>query len=172
MSKTPAAPQWLTAEERRAWLAYIDFSTLLADHINRQLRRDSGITHADYALLSRLSAVPDGALCMTELAESLKITRSRLTHAVTRLQQAGYVGRREDPTNRRNQYATLTDRGRSLLEQAAPGHVAAVRRAVFDVLTPDQVHALAGIGSAIKGALQDADSTAADPAEALPWRRR
>ncbi|MGW1025228.1 MarR family winged helix-turn-helix transcriptional regulator [Streptomyces sp. NPDC002577] len=165
------SPRWLDSEERRAWLAYIDFSTLLADHLNRQLRRDAGVTHADYSLLAYLSAAPDNTLTMSELAEHLKITRSRLTHAVNRLQQAGYVDRREDPGNRRNQLAILTAQGQQLLDRAAPGHVEAVRRAVFDVLTPEQVRQFAEIGEAISAALQGADGAGGDR-EVLPWRRR
>ncbi|MFF5010230.1 MarR family winged helix-turn-helix transcriptional regulator [Streptomyces phaeochromogenes] len=161
----------MDVEERRAWLAYIDFSTLLADHLNRQLRRDAGVTHADYTLLTHLSSVPQGALTMSELAERLKITRSRLTHAVTRLQQVGYVDRCDDPANRRNQLAALTAQGRRLLERAAPGHVEAVRRAVFDALTPEQVRQFAEIGEAINASLQREDD-ARDDQEVLPWRRR
>ncbi|OQR62085.1 MarR family transcriptional regulator [Streptomyces maremycinicus] len=164
-------PRWLNADERRAWLAYIDFSTLLADHLNRQLRRDAGMTHADYSLLAYLSAAPEGTLGMSELAQRLKITRSRLTHAVNRLREAGLVDRREDPADGRGQLAFLTDRGRTLLEEVAPGHVEAVRRAVFDALTPEQVRQLADIGEAIREALVRAESTEADSAT-LPWRRR
>ncbi|WP_329253502.1 MarR family winged helix-turn-helix transcriptional regulator [Streptomyces canus] len=167
----PTTPRWLDPEERRAWLAYIDFSTLLSDQLNRQLRREAGVTHADYTLLAHLSSVPDQTLTMTELAERLRITRSRLTHAVTRLQQSGYVDRRDDPVNRRNQLALLTPQGRELLERAAPGHVEAVRRAVFDALTPEQVRQFAEIGEAINSALQGADATE-DDQEPLPWRRR
>ncbi|MER6357543.1 MarR family transcriptional regulator [Streptomyces sp. NPDC001634] len=163
-------PRWLNPEERRAWLAYVEFSTHLSDHLNRQLRRDAGMTHADYTLLAHLSSVPDHTLTMSELAERLRITRSRLTHAVTRLQEAGYVDRREDPGNRRNQLAVLTPQGLDLLERAAPGHVEAVRRAVFDALTPEQVSQFAAIGEAINGALHRMD--AGDDQEALPWRRR
>ncbi|MGW1783367.1 MarR family winged helix-turn-helix transcriptional regulator [Streptomyces sp. NPDC002143] len=164
-------PRWLNAEERRAWLAYVDFSTLLADHLNRQLRRDAGMTHADYSLLAYLSLEPDGTLGMSELAQRLKITRSRLTHAVNRLREVGFVDRREDPTDGRGQLAYLTDAGKTLLEEIAPGHVEAVRRAVFDVLTPEQVRQFAEIGEAISDALHRAESTEADPA-VLPWRRR
>ncbi|MGW3649653.1 MarR family winged helix-turn-helix transcriptional regulator [Streptomyces sp. NPDC000878] len=167
----PTTPQWLDAEEQRAWLAYVDFSTHLTDHLNRQLRRDAGLTHADYSLLAHLASVPDRALTMSELAERLRITRSRLTHAVTRLQQAGHVDRRDDPANRRNQLAVLTELGQELLERAAPGHVDAVRRAVFDALTPEQVRRFAEIGEAINAALRRVDA-AEDDQEALPWRRR
>ncbi|MCR3725056.1 MULTISPECIES: MarR family winged helix-turn-helix transcriptional regulator [Streptomyces] len=165
------SPRWLDSEEQRAWLAYIDFSTLLADHLNRQLRRDAGMTHADYSLLAHLSTAPGRTLTMSELAERLKVTRSRLTHAVTRLQEAGYVVRQEDPGNRRNQLAALTPQGLELLERAAPGHVEAVRRAVFDALTREQVGQLAEIGEAINVALQRMDE-GGDDQEPLPWRRR
>jgi len=164
-------PRWLDAEERRAWLAYVEFSTLLSDHLSRQLRRDAGMTHADYILLAHLSSVPRGTLTMSELAERLKITRSRLTHAATRLQEAGYLDRYEDPANRRSQLAELTAQGREFLERAAPGHVEAVRRAVFDVLTPEQVRQFAEIGEAINAALHR-EQDAGDEQEALPWRRR
>ncbi|QJS99779.1 winged helix-turn-helix transcriptional regulator [Streptomyces asoensis] len=164
-------PRWLNADEQRAWLAYIDFSTLLADHLNRQLRRDAGMTHADYSVLASLSAAPESTLGMSELAQRLKITRSRLTHAVNRLREVGLVDRREDPADGRGQLAFLTDQGRSLLEEIAPGHVEAVRRAVFDALTPEQVRQFADIGEAISEALVRAENTEADPA-GLPWRRR
>ncbi|WP_329213773.1 MarR family transcriptional regulator [Streptomyces sp. NBC_01485] len=164
-------PRWLNSDERRAWLAYVDFSVLLADHLNRQLRRDAGMTHADYSLLAYLSLEPDGTLSMSELAERLKITRSRLTHAVNRLREVGLVDRREDPADGRGQLAFLTCEGKALLEEVAPGHVEAVRRAVFDALTPEQVHQFAEIGEAISEALHRAEDTASDPAM-LPWRRR
>ncbi|MEV7886884.1 MarR family winged helix-turn-helix transcriptional regulator [Streptomyces sp. NPDC002817] len=164
-------PRWLNAEERRAWLAYIDFSTLLNDHLNRQLRRDAGMTHADYSLLAHLSSAPDHALGMSELAQRLKITRSRLTHAVNRLREAGLVDRREDPADGRGQLAVLTDKGQALLEEIAPGHVEAVRRAVFDALAPEQVRQLAEIGEAVSDALHRAEAAETDPT-VLPWRRR
>ncbi|MES5820245.1 MarR family winged helix-turn-helix transcriptional regulator [Streptomyces sp. RG80] len=164
-------PRWLNAEEQRAWLAYIDFSTLLNDYLNRQLRRDAGMTHADYSLLAHLSSAPDHSLGMSELAQRLKITRSRLTHAVSRLREAGLVNRREDPADGRGQLAVLTEEGRGMLSAVAPGHVEAVRRAVFDVLTPDQVHQLAQIGEAVSDALHQAEAAETDPA-VLPWRRR
>jgi DNA-binding MarR family transcriptional regulator len=90
---------------------------------------------------------------------------------VPRLQQAGYVDRCDDPADRRNQLAVLTAQGSRLLEGAAPGHVEAVRRAVFDALTPQQVRQFAEIGEAINAALQRVDA-AQDDQEVLPWRRR
>ena len=164
-------PRWLDAEERRAWLAYVDFSTLLADHLYRQLRRDAGITHADYSLLSHLSSASDDTLGMSELARRLRITRSRLSHAVNRLRDAGLVERREDPVDGRVQLAVLTGQGRALLERAAPGHVEAVRRAVFDALSREQVRQLAEIGETLTATLLKVEAGETDP-DVLPWQRR
>ena len=161
-----STPRWLNAEERRAWIAYVASSTLLEDYLDRQLRRDVGITHPDYSLLSRLSNAPEQAMGMSELAEQMKITRSRLTHAVTRLESAGYVERREHPTDRRGQITALTSVGRELLERAAPDHVEAVRHAIFDALTPDQVRQWGEISESIYTAIEGASP---DP---LPWLRR
>ena len=161
-----STPRWLNAEERRAWIAYVASSTLLEDYLDRQLRRDVGITHPDYALLSQLSIAPEQAMGMSELAEQMKITRSRLTHAVTRLENAGYVERREHPTDRRGQITALTPTGRELLERAAPDHVEAVRHAIFDALTPDQVRQWGEISESIYTAIEGAST---DP---LPWLRR
>ncbi|MDX2693586.1 MarR family transcriptional regulator [Streptomyces ipomoeae] len=163
--------RWLTPQEMRAWINFIDCSTLLSDYLDQQLRRDAGMTHADYELLARLSSVPDRTLGMSALAEQLKFTRSRLTRAVIRLEDSGYVRRRDDPADRRGQLAELTDRGMELLTGAAPGHAAAVRRAVFDTLSPEQVEQLATITAAVVTSLKQADEEDAYPA-ALPWHRR
>jgi DNA-binding MarR family transcriptional regulator len=166
-----AETRWLDADEMRAWLAYVGATTLLDDFLDQQLRRDAGITHADYFLLAYLSSLPDRALGLTQLAEALRFTRSRLTRAICRLEQAGYVERRGHPTDGRSQFAVLTDHGFALLTRAAPGHVAAVRRAVFDALTPDQVRHVAEINEAILHQLTCLDPPTAYPAD-LPWRRR
>jgi DNA-binding MarR family transcriptional regulator len=163
--------RWLTSEEMRAWIAYLDCSTLLNDYLDQQLRRAAGLTHADYHLLVRLSEAPDRTLAMSPLAEQLKFTRSRLTRAVIRLEDAGYVQRRGDLADRRGQLAQLTEKGVELMEHIAPGHVAAVRRAVFDSLTPEQVAQLATISETITASLTRADEEAAYPS-ALPWQRR
>lgn len=66
--------------------------------------------------------------------------------------------------------AALTDRGADLLARVAPGHIEAVRRAVFDTLTQQQVRQLAEIGEAITHAIQQTQPDSTYPT--LPWRRR
>ncbi|MFD9909597.1 MarR family winged helix-turn-helix transcriptional regulator, partial [Streptomyces sp. NPDC059063] len=136
--KSAAAPRWLDDEEQRTWLAYVHASTLIEDYLDRQLQRDAGMPHVYYGLLVQLSAAPRRRLRMTELARGSKITRSRLSHAIARLEKSGWVRREDCPTDKRGQFAILTDEGFEVLRQTAPGHVAAVRQAIFDRLSPEQ----------------------------------
>ncbi|MFF0136732.1 MarR family winged helix-turn-helix transcriptional regulator [Streptomyces sp. NPDC005227] len=162
--------RWLSPAEQRAWRSYISASSLLEDTIDRGLQAEAGMPHLYYSILARLSEAPERRLRMTELAETLKITRSRLTYAVTRLEKDGTVHREGCPTDRRGHVAVLTDEGMDLVERTAPGHVATVRAAVFDRLTAEQVGQLEEICGAITRAIQDEDSAARG--EDLPWRRR
>ena len=159
-------PRWLTDEEQRVWRAYLHATTLLEDHLDRQLQRDAGMPHIYYGLLVQLSQAPRRRKRMTELAIDAKITRSRLSHAVARLEKNGWVRREDCPSDKRGQNAVLTDDGFAVLERAAPDHVEAVRQAMFDRLTPEQVKQLGEIMRVMAEGLQPHD-TGAD----LPWLR-
>ncbi|MFJ4321519.1 MarR family winged helix-turn-helix transcriptional regulator [Streptomyces tricolor] len=162
--------RWLTPEEQRAWRAYIAASRLLEDAIDRQLQQEGGMPHLFYSVLANLSDAPDRRLRMTDLAETLKITRSRLTYAVTRLERDGLVRRENSSRDKRSSLAVLTDAGMAVLERTAPGHVETVRASLFDRLTAEQVGQLEEICTGITRGLQgeDAESGADD----VPWRRR
>ncbi|SHL95416.1 MarR family winged helix-turn-helix transcriptional regulator [Actinacidiphila paucisporea] len=159
------AMTWLTEEEQTTWRAFLHATTLLEDHLDRQLQRDAGMPHMYYALLSTLSEAPGRKMRMTELAEQAKITRSRLSHAVSRLEGNGWVRRENCPTDRRGQVCVLTDAGHTELVRIAPGHVAAVRAAIFDRLTAEQSRRLGEISRLVAEGLHQPDG--AD----VPWLR-
>ena len=131
-----ADTRWLDDEEQRTWRAFLTAQRLLFDRLERQLQRDAGLPHAYYEILVRLSEAPDRTLRMSQLAESSLSSRSRLSHAVARLEAAGWVRRSACAEDRRGAFAELTAEGMAKLEEAAPGHVEAVRADLFDVLTP------------------------------------
>ncbi|WP_210576541.1 MarR family winged helix-turn-helix transcriptional regulator [Streptomyces sp. GESEQ-4] len=164
----PAAeePRWLTADEQRTWRFYLHATTLLEDHLDRQLQRDAGMPHIYYGLLVALAESPDRRLRMTELAMNAKITRSRLSHAIARLEKNGWVRREDCPSDKRGQFAVLTDEGAEVLRRTAPGHVEAVRQALFDRLTPEQQKSLGEIMQIIAEGLQPSEAGAD-----LPWLR-
>lgn len=143
------ATRWLNEEQQRAWRAFLQVARGVFDEIDRQLQRDSGIPHSYYEVLVRLSEAPDRTLRMSELAERCLSSRSRLSHAVARLEDAGWIRRAGCPTDRRGTHATLTDEGFAALAAAAPGHAETVRRLLFDPLTPEQVRQLRDICEAV-----------------------
>ncbi|MEV4267709.1 MarR family transcriptional regulator [Kribbella sp. NPDC049584] len=114
----------------------------MSSRIEQQLQRDAGIPHTYYEILVRLSEAPGNRLRMSELAVATQGSRSRLSHAVNRLEQNGWVKREGVEADRRGQVAILTELGRQKLVDTAPGHVEEVRKSIFDALTPEQVEHL------------------------------
>jgi DNA-binding MarR family transcriptional regulator len=142
--------RWLDADEQRVWRSFLEASRVLFDALDRQLQADAGMPHAYYEILVRLSETPDRTMRMSELADSLSSSRSRLSHAVARLEERGWVRRQADPADRRGQWAFLTEDGFAALAAAAAGHVSAVRQNLFDALAPDDVAALGRISGAVR----------------------
>ncbi|WP_083460268.1 MarR family winged helix-turn-helix transcriptional regulator [Jiangella muralis] len=140
---------WLSADEQKVWRTYLLANQLLWAALDRQLQRDAGMPHAYYMILAMLSEAPNRELTMSHLARLVGSSPSRLSHAVSRLEQAGWVRRRKHPTDGRTTVASLTDDGFAVLAEAAPGHVGEVRGILFDPLTPEQVDQLGEIVAAI-----------------------
>jgi DNA-binding MarR family transcriptional regulator len=145
-----AGPRWLDDDEQRTWRAFLDTNHLLFEQLDHELQRDAGIPHGYYEILVRLSEAPDRTLRMSQLAERSQSSRSRISHAVARLEEAGWVRRETCPTDRRGALAVLTDAGFAALAAAAPGHVEGVRSHLFDRLTAVQVRQLQAISEAVR----------------------
>ena len=162
-------PQWLSAREQRAWRTFLEATTLLMDVLDRELQAESGMPMSYYEILVRLSEQPDRRLRMSELARTSQSSRSRLSHAVARLEEAGWVTREACPTDRRGAFAVLTDRGFDALAAAAPGHVAGVRRHLLNRLDPEQIEQLRSVSLAVLTPLAQAQpgGLRACPSQAL-----
>lgn len=141
--------RWLSADEQQVWRGFLTATHTLFSAVEGQLQRESGIPHGYYEILVRLSESPGRELRMSQLAEASTSSKSRLSHAVARLEERGWVQRLDCATDRRGQVARLTDAGFAALEAAAPSHVEQVRRVLFDRLTDEQVLQLAAISNAI-----------------------
>jgi len=137
-----ASTRWLTAPQERAWRRYRRMRTLLDLQIARDLNKDSGLSETDYDVLSTLSEKPDGRWRARDLAAQLLWSTSRLAHHVGRMEQRGLVARQPCPGDARGALFSLTEQGRAALDQAAPLHVASVRRHIIDLLTPGEIAAL------------------------------
>lgn len=162
--------RWLTDEQQSAWRALITMSGTLQAVLDRQLQHASGMPHAYYLVLAMLSEAECRSLRMSELAGMLNASASRTSHAVARLEEAGWVRRERHPTDGRGNVAVLTDAGFDVLVAAAPGHVETVRDGVFDPLSPEQVEQLRVIALAITGGLEAVDRPRAAASDARPVR--
>ena len=147
--------RWLDADEQATWRAFLTATRALMDTLDRELQRDAGMPHAYYEILVRLSEAADHSLRMSDLADASGSSRSRLSHAVARLEEWGWVRREDCPTDRRGQLAILTGKGFETLATAAHGHVEGVRTHLFDALTPAQVTQLRHISEAVIDALEE-----------------
>lgn len=143
-------PRWLSADEQRIWRAFTATVKLVFGHFDRQLQRDWGIPLTYYEIFVALSEAPEHKMRMSELANFTRFSRSRLSHAVAKLEHAGWVRRTACPGDKRGSFAELTDSGYQVLVAAAPGHVEQVRTLIFDRLTDEQVSQLGAIAVTIR----------------------
>lgn len=154
---TPDEPHWLTPEQLLEWRSLMGLLMTLPVALDAQLKRDSGLNSFEYHVLVRLADCSGGALGMTDLATRTQGSPSRLSHAVSRLERAGWIERHSGEARCVN--AHLTAAGRRKLAESAPGHVTEVRRLAIDVLSPEQ---LAALGEAARLILAQTDPDLAE----------
>ena len=159
MEDPPEEPRWLNEEERQAWLALASVLLRLPAALDTQLQRDAGMSHFEYQVMAAaLSEHPDHTMRISDIATLTEGSLARVSQAIGRLENRGWVRRTPDPTDGRYTLATLTEDGWAKVVDTAPGHVDAVRGFVFDPLTRAQVRQLTNIGRRIVHAVDpDAD---------------
>src|SRR4051794_33828409 len=148
------AERWLDDDQQRTWRAWLTVSELLPRALDAQLQHDAGISHAAYVVLAMLSESPNRSRRMSDLARRANQSQSRLSHTVARLEERGWVRRQRSAEDGRGNLAVLTDAGWDVVTKVAPGHVDAVREALFDPLTAEQTVAL---GHGVAGGVEPPD---------------
>ncbi|MFY1696793.1 MarR family winged helix-turn-helix transcriptional regulator [Solwaraspora sp. WMMA2101] len=159
----PDEPRWLTDREHEAWMALAKLMFNLPSALDAQLLRDNNLTLFDYFVLGVLSMTPGRTRRLSDLAEQVSSSLSRLSNVVTRLERRGLLRRQPDADNPRYTTAVLTDAGWDLVVAAAPGHVGAVRRYVIDGLTDHQIDVLREIACHVTRNLASGDPPIATP---------
>jgi len=150
--------RWLDDDEHRAWDPFIGLLLKLPNALDAAVRKHTGLTHFEYAVLSSLSEADGRTRTMSALAEFTNSSLSRLSHVVARIEQRGWIRRSTCPTSARVTLATLTDEGMAVVVAAAPQYVEAVRALVIDALDPQQLPHLAGISGRLLANLSGTSS--------------
>uniref|UniRef100_A0AAU3H0S8 MarR family transcriptional regulator n=1 Tax=Streptomyces sp. NBC_01401 TaxID=2903854 RepID=A0AAU3H0S8_9ACTN len=130
-------PAWLSPEELRVWQGLHSVLLLLPMALDRQLQKESELSLLEYYVLAGLSEKASGAARLSDISFLTNAELSRVSHLVTRMEKRGLLRRRPDPEDGRYTNAVLTEEGREHVRRAAPGHVATVRRLIFDGLGDD-----------------------------------
>ena len=147
--KVMAEPDWLNPEEQEIWISFLVATRLLWSQFERDLQCAAELPLTYYEILSMLSELPGRTLSLSHLATLLQLSPSRLSHAVSRLEETGLLCREMSSVDRRRWSATLTENGMAVLQAAAPVHVKSVRAHLLDQLTPLQVEHLGEISRAL-----------------------
>lgn len=139
--ETETATRWLTEAEQCVWRTHLDVGRLLMHQLEKDLH-PFGLTNNDYEILVNLSEAPERRLRMSDLAASTLQSKSRLSHQITRMENAGLVRRESCESDRRGLFAVLTDEGVETMHKVAPHHVASVRKHFIDLLSPEALEEL------------------------------
>jgi DNA-binding MarR family transcriptional regulator len=150
--------RWLNPLEDRAWRGFRTMFRLLEGRLARELAEETGLSMADYTVLSNLVEAEHRAWRITELAEQAQWSQSRLSHQIRRMEERGLVQRDGADNDARGTVVVLTRSGLRAIAEAAPGHFRGVRRHLIDLLTPEQLHALADIADSVIAHIQSLDS--------------
>jgi len=148
-------PLWLDDAEARAWRGYMRMRTLLHAQIVRDLAREADLSGPDYDVLSNVSEAEGRRVRLGDLAARMAWSKSRLSHHITRMERRGLVTREDCSSDGRGAFVVLTDAGLRAIQAAAPGHVASVRRHFIDLLSREQLDALAEISQTVVRRLTD-----------------
>jgi DNA-binding MarR family transcriptional regulator len=152
---------WLPADSERLWRRWLRLNALLPAALHRQLQADADLSLPDFDVLVQLTDSPEGRVRVTDLARALSWEKSRVSHHITRMERRGLVAREECRDDGRGAFVVLTPEGRAAIEQAAPAHVATVRRLVFDALTPHEAEVMAGVVEKVLARLEVGDPAGA-----------
>lgn len=153
--------RWLDKTEERAWRGYRRVFTMLEAQLAAELLGITGLSMADYTVLSNLVEAEGRGWRVTELADHMRWSQSRLSHQIRRMQDRGLVTKHEVLGDARGSTVSLSRQGLKAIADASPVHFAGVREHMIEVLTREQLKALGDITAAIISHLNSATNDSA-----------
>ncbi|GHH38533.1 MarR family winged helix-turn-helix transcriptional regulator [Lentzea cavernae] len=161
------SPPSLDPVQLGAYFALVEVTSLLRHAVEQQLKDAGDLSYVQFQLLARLGDSPTGSHRMTDLADGVVYSRSGLTYQVGLLEKAGLAERTPSADDERSVTVTITEAGRTLLAAVLPGHVEVVSGLLFEPLSRDDVHTLAGLLAPVRDHMRSTP-----PRSAAPRRRK
>lgn len=156
-------PRWLSGPDQKAWRSYLTGSQLLTVQLDKELRDNHGIGMPEYEILVRLSEHEDRTMRMALLATDTTMSRSRLTHSVSRMEKKGLLDRFSIAEDGRGVNCQMTEAGWQLLVSVAPFHVVSVREHLVDLLEPEEMATLGRVFSKVTAHMREIGKGPVDP---------
>lgn len=104
------------------------------EHAERDIRRH-GLNPTEFAVLELL--YHKGPQPLQKIGEKILLASGSITYVVDKLEEKGHLLRKPCPEDRRITFATITDKGRQLMDEIFPSHKEAIKNAV-DGLAPEE----------------------------------
>ena len=134
-----ASRKQLAAE---AWGSLLRLHAALVPALDQHLQGAVGLPLGWYDVLLELSAAPGQRLRMSELADRVVLSRSRVSRIVDELDAAGLVRREQNPDDGRSAYTVLTSEGMNRFREAAPIYLAGIQAKFAASFTDDELRNL------------------------------
>lgn len=150
---------YLNETQKNAWANYQRLRLRLTERINRELSSKTGLSEADYEILTALTDAPDETVRALALRCGLEWEKSRLSHQLKRMEMRGLVRREECLEDNRGTLIRMTELGRQRAAEAQQHYDDAIRRYVVDALTPEQLETLGMIAEAILEKLNEGEGS-------------
>ena len=135
----------LDSDELAAWRGMLRAYSAMTKALDAELVREHGLPLSSYEVLLYLADSPDGQLRMSELADSVLLSRSGLTRLVDRLERDGLLRRERCKQDARGWFAAITDDGRELFGRARRTHLDGVRRLFLSHFSRDELRSLGSL---------------------------
>lgn len=123
----------------RSWTTFLRAHARVTRQLERELVHEHGMSLAEYDVLVQLVSADDRRLRMSELADRLLLSRSGATRLVSRMEADGLLERESCDSDRRGQWAVLTDAGYQRLRSASPTHLRGVAEHFLDRIPADEL---------------------------------
>jgi DNA-binding MarR family transcriptional regulator len=138
-------PKPLSPRELRIWHAFKLMGEDVMSRVGRDLTEATGLSGADFGILSRLAALGKGEMRQQILARSMGWDKSRLSHQLTRMQERELIERRSE--DKRVVLVVLTSYGQKMLDAARPVHAESVRRNLLSRLSAEQIETIVRVSN-------------------------
>lgn len=135
--------------DSKAWRAFHKIGTSLLPHLGRQITNHSGISGAEYVVLVALSELTTPNVNLNRLAQGLGWEISRMSHQISRMEEAGLVKKSRNTDDSRCFDVSITAEGRKIAQAAIPLQSKEINHCFSEVLTQAQMKSLIEISEAI-----------------------